>query len=196
MAAAVADGSGMNPVQFDVPHPDHLSRLLIFVKFFLAIPHLLILYALNAVFSIITFVAFFAILFTQQYPPGLFKFAVGIARWRHNVGAYVMLLRDEYPPFSMDAGNYAVAFDVAPPSDLRRWMIFVKWLLIIPNLIVLIVLGIGVCVTTIIAWFAILFTGNYPESLFKFAVGVTRWGARANAYVYLMTDSYPPFSMD
>jgi hypothetical protein len=180
----------------EIPRPDHLSRLLIFVKVLLALPHVVIVYALNAVFAIITFVAFFAILFTRKYPDGLFKFAVGIERWRYNVVAYLLLLRDEYPPFSLDAGNYPLAFDISHPAELSRWLIFIKWLLVIPNMIVWLVLAIGMYVTTIAAWFAILFTGSYPQSLFKFAAGVLRWGARASAYANLMTDRYPPFSME
>jgi hypothetical protein len=196
MANATMDAPGAYPVQLAIPRPDRQSRLLIFVKVLLAIPHLLILYALNAVLSIVTFVAWFAILFTKTYPNGLFKFAVGVERWRYNVGAYIFLLRDEYPPFSMDAGDYPVAFDIAYPAELSRWMIFIKWLLVIPNVIVLFVLLLCAWVTTTIAWFAILFTGTYPESLYKFAVGVMRWQARVNAYTNFMTDRYPPFSLD
>jgi len=196
MATAMMDAPGTYPVHFEIPRPDRQSRLLIFVKFFLAIPHLLILYALSAALSVITFIAWFAILFTKTYPAGLFKFAVGVERWRYNVGAYIFLLRDEYPPFSMDAGNYAVAFDISYPDGLSRWMIFVKWLLVIPNVIVLFVLLLCAYVTTTVAWFAILFTGAYPDSLFKFAVGVMRWQARVNAYTNFMTDRYPPFSLD
>ena len=197
MANATMDApGGAYPVQLAIPRPDRQSRLLIFVKVILAIPHLLILYALNAVLSVVTFVAWFAILFTKTYPNGLFKFAVGVERWRYNVGAYIFLLRDEYPPFSMDAGDYPVAFDIAYPAELSRWMIFIKWLLVIPNVIVLFVLLLCAWVTTTIAWFAILFTGTYPESLYKFAVGVMRWQARVNAYTNFMTDRYPPFSLD
>lgn len=196
MATAMMDAQDAYPVSLEIPRPDRQSRLLIFVKFLLAIPHLLILYALNAVFSIVTFIAWFAILFTKTYPAGLFKFAVGVERWRYNVGAYIFLLRDEYPPFSMDAGSYPLAFDISYPSELSRWMIFIKWLLVIPNVIVLFVLLLCAFVTTTIAWFAILFGGTYPESLFKFAVGVMRWQARVNAYTNLMTDKYPPFSLD
>jgi hypothetical protein len=196
MASATMDAPGASPVRLEIPRPDRQSRLLIFVKFFLAIPHLLILYALSAVLSIVTFVAWFAILFTKKYPDGLFKFAVGAQRWTNNVSAYLFLLRDEYPPFSMDAGRYPVAFDISYPDELSRWMIFIKWLLVLPNAIVLVVLLLCAYVTTTIAWFAILFTGTYPESLFKFAVGVMRWQARVNAYTNLMTDQYPPFSLD
>ena len=104
------------------------------------------------------------------------------------------LMRDEYPPFSLEPGQYALAFDVAYPGKLSRLLIFVKWLLVIPNLILFLFFAIAALVTGIVAWFAILFTGRYPRGLFNFAVGVLRWSARIDAYVDLMTDRYPPFS--
>ena len=183
------------PLRFDVEYPERLSRLLIFFKGLLAIPHLIILYALMAVAGAVTVVAWFAILFTGRYPKGLFDFVVGINRWQNNVDAYVLLLRDEYPPFSLSAGQYPVTFDIEYPERLSRLLIFVKWLLIIPHLIVVLFLVIVYGITLVIAWFAILFTARYPEGLFRFAVGVLRWGARMNAYYMLMRDDYPPFSL-
>jgi len=183
------------PLRFDVEYPERLSRLLIFFKWLLAIPHFLILYALSAVVSIITFIAFFAILFTKRYPQGLFDFVVNIYRWQANVGAYIFLLRDEYPPFSWDAGKYPVTFEVDYPEQLSRWLIFVKWLLVIPNLIVFLLVLIVAYVVETIAWFAILFTGGIPRGLFNFLVGAARWSFRLNAYTNLLRDDYPPFSM-
>ena len=183
------------PLRFDVEYPERLSRWLIFGKGLLAIPHLIILYALMAVAGAVTVVAWFAILFTGRYPKGLFDFVVGINRWQNNVDAYVLLLRDEYPPFSLSAGQYPVTFDIEYPERLSRLLIFVKWLLIIPHLIVVLFLVIVYGITLVIAWFAILFTARYPEGLFRFAVGVLRWGARMNAYYMLMRDDYPPFSL-
>jgi len=184
------------PVTFDVQYPQELSRWLIFVKWLLAIPHYIILYLLQLVASIVTIIAFFAILFTKSYPRSLFDFVVNVNRWSANVGAYALLMRDEYPPFSMDAGEYAVTYDVQYPQELSRWMIFVKWLLVLPNAIVLLLLLLVAYLVTVIAWFAILFTKKYPESLFRFVVGVLRWQQRVNAYTSLMTDRYPPFSME
>jgi hypothetical protein len=184
------------PLRYDVEYPERLSRWLIFVKWLLAIPHFLILYALGAVAYVIIFIAWFAILFTGRYPEGLFKFVVGIYRWNANLSAYLALMRDEYPPFSMEAGRYPVTLEMDYPERLSRWLIFVKWLLVIPNVIVLMVLGLAYYVTLIIAWFAILFTGRYPIGLFGFGVGVNRWGLRVSAYAfYLFTDKYPPFSL-
>jgi hypothetical protein len=68
--------------------------------------------------------------------------------------------------------------------------------LLIPHLIVLIFLGLVVFLVIFIAKFAILFTGSFPAGLYAFAVGVTRWSTRINAYNYGLTDRYPPFSLD
>jgi hypothetical protein len=120
-----------------------------------------------------------------------------IQRWTFNVYAYaVLLLRDEYPPFSGEAGEYPVTLDVEYDENLSRWQIFVKWLLAIPHLLVLAVLGIAVSIVVLIAFFAILFTGRYPRGMFDFVVGTMRWYVRVNAYAFwLMTDRYPPFSL-
>jgi len=192
---AVAGAPGY-PLRFDIEYPEQLSRWLIFVKWLLAIPHFLILYALSAVANVITFIAFFAILFTGRYPRGLFDFVVNIYRWQENVFAYYGLFRDEYPPFSWEAGKYPVTFEVDYPESLSRWLIFVKWLLAIPHIIVLFFLYIVALVVWVIAWFAILFTGRFPRGLFDFLVGVSRWSLRVNAYaLLLLRDDYPPFSL-
>ena len=89
------------PLRYDVEYPEELSRWLIFVKWLLVIPNLIIVWALGYAVSAVTFIAFFAILFTKRYPRGLFDFVVGVHRWTNRVNAYANLLRDEYPPFSL-----------------------------------------------------------------------------------------------
>ena len=132
-----------NPVHLDIPQPESLSRLLIFVKWLLAIPHYVILYFLGLAFNVVTLIAFFVILFTKKYPEGLFNFSVGYQRWMMNVDSYILLLRDEYPPFSLDAGAHPTSFSVDYPVELNRWLPLVKWLLAIPHYIVLFVLWIA-----------------------------------------------------
>lgn len=192
MAQAVA---GSYPVAYDVQYPGELSRWLIFVKWLLAIPHLIILYALGVAAGIVTVIAFFAILFTKRYPEELFKFVVNVNRWTENVYAYVFFLRDEYPPFSWEPGQYPVTYEVAYPEELSRWLIFVKWLLAFPHYIVLLLLFIGQALALFVAFFAILFTKRIPEELFNFVVGADRYRVRVSAYTSLMRDEYPPFSM-
>ena len=131
-AAMAMDMPAPYPVRFDVPYPESLSRWLIFVKWLLVIPHLVIIYALSIAVAVTTFIAFFAILFTKKYPQGLYTFAVGVQRWSQNMTAYLFLLRDEYPPFSMDAGQYPVVFEADYPQELNRWLPLIKWVLVLP----------------------------------------------------------------
>jgi hypothetical protein len=199
MATATAmgtPGGGSYPVTFDVEYDQEQNRWLVFVRWLFAIPHIIILYALGIASAVITFVAFFAILFTKKYPPGLFAFVVNVNRWSANVSAYELMLRDEYPPFSWDAGQYAVTYDVQYPEELSRWMPLVKWLLAFPHYLVLFLLYVGAVFALIVAWFAILFTTRMPEAIHKYLVGVMRWTQRVNAYTNLMRDEYPPFSME
>lgn len=183
------------PIRVDISYPEDLSRWLIFVKWLLSIPHYIILYFLELAVYVVTLIAVFAILFTAKYPEGLFKFAVGFRRWQLNYYAYLFLLRDEYPPFSMDPGQYPAVLEVDYPERLNRFLPLIKWLLVIPSLIVLLALYIAGIVVTFIAFFAILFTKTYPRGMFDFMVGVFRWTQRATGYYYLFTDKYPPFSL-
>ena len=192
--ATVAGAPGY-PLRYEVEYPEELSRWLIFVKGLLAIPHIIILYFLLAATNVVTFIAFFAILFTKRYPRGLFDFVVNVNRWGANVMAYQMLFRDEYPPFSWEPGEYAVTYEVDYPEEMSRWLPLVKWLLAIPHVVVMLFLFIAVYFAYIIVFFAILFTKRFPRGLFDFIVGVHRWNYRVSVYTNLQRDEYPPFSL-
>jgi uncharacterized protein DUF4389 len=182
-------------LKYDVPYPGELSRWLIFVKWLLVIPHLIVLAFLGLAMAVTTFIAWFAILITGNYPEGLWSFAKMVLIWQARVSAYTGLMRDEYPPFSTSE-PYPLTFDLDYPQSLSRMMIFIKWLLVIPHLIALYFLGMVASFITFIAFFAILFTKRYPESLFNFSVGYQRWSYRVQTYYMLMTDDYPPFTLN
>jgi hypothetical protein len=193
----VAPPAADYPARFDVEYPERLSHWKVLVKWLLAFPHLIIVYLLQLVASLMVLVAFFAVLFTKKWPRGMFDFMVQIQRWTLNVATYAFtLMRDEYPPFGGEEGEYPLSFQVDYDENLSRWMIFVKWLLVLPHLIILTFLAVAAWVVLIIAWFAILFTGRYPRGMFDFVVGTLRWWIRVQAYAHwLMTDRYPPFSL-
>jgi hypothetical protein len=193
----VAPPAADYPARFDVEYPERLSHWKVLVKWLLAFPHLIIVYLLQLVASLMVLVAFFAVLFTKKWPRGMFDFLVQIQRWTLNVATYAFtLMRDEYPPFGGEEGEYPLSFQVDYDENLSRWMIFVKWLLVLPHLIILTFLAVAAWVVLIIAWFAILFTGRYPRGMFDFVVGTLRWWIRVQAYAHwLMTDRYPPFSL-
>ena len=190
MAANMSD----YPVTFDVAYPESPSRWLILVRWLLAIPHLVVLYFLSLIAALVWVVSFFTILVAGMYPDSLYRFMVGVTRWSLNVNAYVLFL-DRYPPFSMDAADYEeVTFTVEKP-DFNRWLVLVKWLLVIPHLIVLTVLGVIALGAALPLAIGVLVMGRYPRGLFDFLVGVGRWEARASAYSMFLVDRYPPFSL-
>lgn len=109
--------------------------------------------------------------------------------------AFVTLLRDEYPPFG--DGAYPASLVLEQPTVARdKVSVAFRLILILPHLIALCFLSIAWAFTTVIAWFAILFTGRYPERLELFALGVLRWNIRVEAYALLLRDEYPPFRLD
>jgi len=137
------------------------------------------------------------ILFRQRYPRWWFDFALQLTRFSTRVGAYVVLLTDRYPS-TVEEQSVHLELDYPDAQNgLNRWLPLVKWLLVIPHLIVLAVLALGAIFAVIVAWFAILFTGHYPRALFDYVVGVGRWALRVQAYATLLvTDRYPPFSLN
>ncbi len=116
-------------------------------------------------------------------------------RWRVRAIAYLMLLEDAYPPFG--DGPYPASIDIVEPPPARdRLSVAVRLFLVIPHVIVLLFVLLAWCLTTIVAWFAILLTGAYPAGLYRFGVGALRWRLRVDAYMLLLVDAYPPFSLD
>lgn len=195
------------------------NRLTTAFRFVLALPHLLLVGApvagvatwvsrgeegghwelgaggaLGAVAAVAAIIAWFAIVFTGRHPPGLWNLGAFYLRWRVRALAYMALLRDEYPPFG--DGAYPATLALHPPEAARdRLGVAFRLLLALPQLLVLWGLGVAWGVTTVIAWFAILLTGRYPAPLCEFGAGVLRWNARVEAYLLLLCDEYPPFSL-
>lgn len=201
--------------------PD-LSRWMWLVKWFLAIPHFILLFFLWFAFAIVTIIAGFAILFTGRYPRSLFDFNVGVLRWNWRVAfyAYAALGTDKYPPFTLARTDYPADFDAQYPERLSRGLVLVKWwLLAIPHLLIVAaitgsstirwtdpenpgvryetgsgpsLLGLLVLIAAVI----LLFTGRYLRSLFDVILGLNRWIYRTITYTALMRDEYPPFRLD
>jgi hypothetical protein len=198
------------PVRVEAELDAPLSRWLWLVKWILVIPHWIVLCFLWIAFTLVSVVAFFAILFTERYPRALFDFNVGVLRWTWRVAyySYGALATDRYPPFSLgEEPGYPARLDIAYPEKLSRGLVLVKWwLLAIPHYIIVgFFLGgfrMGwwygglTAVLALIAAFHVAFTEKYPKDLFDLVMGLNRWVLRVAAYAALMTDVYPPFRLD
>ncbi|MGZ4767040.1 MAG: DUF4389 domain-containing protein [Ilumatobacteraceae bacterium] len=208
--------AGRSPVRLAAALDEPLSRGLWLVKWFLAIPHFIVLIFLWIAFAVMTFVAGIAILFTRRYPRSIFDFNVGVLRWSWRVTYYATsgIGTDRYPPFTLAPVDYPATLEIDYPEQMNRWLVLVKWwLLAIPHYIVIgFFMGGGwfvggntgraapgfglIGLVTIFAGVALLFTGRYPRGLFDFVMGMNRWVFRVIAYASLMTDRYPPFTFD
>lgn len=97
---------------------------------------------------------------------------------------------------TVEATGYPVGFEVDDAAPQGRVSILLRWLLVIPHVIILSLLGMAVGIVIMLAWFTIVFAGRFPATLLRFTIGYARWAARANAYGSLLTSAYPPFSLD
>ncbi|MCX6012838.1 MAG: DUF4389 domain-containing protein [Chloroflexi bacterium] len=184
------------PARLSIDYPDReLNRTTTFFRLFTVIPIGIILKLLITFEFVLPLVLM--ILFRQKYPRWWFNWNVELTKFTYRVTAYLSLMSDKYP--STDEDQY-VHLELDYPDvkkDLNQWLPLVKWLLAIPHYIVLYFLGIAVMVLLIVSWFMILFTGRYSKEIFSFIAGVFRWALRVEAYAFLLvTDRYPPFSLD
>ena len=150
---------------------------------------------LGAVAFFLAIVSWFTIVFGGTHIVGIRQYTQFYLRWRVRALAYMMLLEDQYPPFGDEPYPASVTIG-DPPARRDRLTVLFRLLLVIPHAIVLVFLMLAWCITAIVAWFAILFTGAYPQGLYDFAVGSLRWLIRVETYTLLMVDEYPPFSMN
>jgi hypothetical protein len=192
------------------------DRVTTLFRFILAIPHLILVGGaalggsfvfgdgrwsfggegglLGAVAYFLAIVTWFMIVLTGSDVSGIRQFSTFFLRWRVRAIAYLMLLEDAYPPFGDE--SYPASVEVVDPGPRDRVSVAFRLILAIPHFIVLAFVMLAWCVTTIVAWFAILFTGEYPAGLYEFGVGSLRWLIRFQAYLLLLVDEYPPFSLE
>ena len=199
------------PVIFEAIYPERLSRLSTFFRLLLFVPIAIfgavllggqfgqdeatgrgVVFALGTAGSVVV-ASWLAILVRGRIPRWLFDFEVALTRWLNRAFGYFLLLTDRYPPFE---GDWVISYDVRYPERLTRWkLLFWKVITAIPHFIILAFLTLGAIIVTFIAWFFILVAGRYPRGLFDYVAGVMRWHARVQAYVFSLTDEYPPFNL-
>jgi hypothetical protein len=201
------------PLTFSVDYPDReLNRLSTAFRIFAIIPILILAGTIEGGslslgshggryvgggIGVLAIPVALMIIFRAKYPRWWYDWNLQLTRFTNRITVYLALMDDSYP--STDE-QQAVHLDFPHPDverDLSRGLPIVKWLLAIPHYVVLLFLTIGAVFAAIFAWFAILFTGRYPRSLFDYIEGVLRWHNRVVAYAFLLiTDRYPPFSLE
>ena len=192
----MASAASAHPVTFDVQYPTSLSRWMWLIKGLLVLPHLLFLLVLEIVFFVRMVIAWFTVVFTGVYPRGLFDSNVAFLRYLANVGAY-SFMTDIYPAFgTTPKPESPVSFDVAYPPDgkvdrLFTLLTFLRFLVMIPQILVLLVRSIVAAVMTWIGLLALLFTGTFPRGMFDFIVETQRLGWKVNVNLWFMTDVRP-----
>jgi hypothetical protein len=190
----------MEPVVLDLDAPLEVANWRPLVSWLLAIPQWFVVSVLGGVSQVLVVISFFTVLFTRRIPDGIYNFQAMYLRYGWRTTSYTLFMRESYPPFTFemqttDPGDDPAQLSIADQGELNRWLPLVKWLLLIPHFIALIFLAIGAIFVWIAAFFAVLFTGRWPGGMRNYMIGLERWSTRVNAYLYLMRDEYPPFSL-
>jgi Domain of unknown function (DUF4389) len=183
------------PLRVTIERQAEYSRWLPLVKWLLLVPHYVALWVLGLAASVVIVISWFAVVFTARYPRGLFDFVVGVQRWSWRVIAYLYLMTDSYPPFTLgDDPGYPVHFDIDYPEEgVARWRPVLHWLLVIPYAIVAYAVVSIAHILAVFAFFTILFGKTFPEGMFDVALVALRWPQRAHSYGYWLVTRYPPF---
>lgn len=184
------DASG--PVQVAVAGPAAQRRATVAFRVVLAIPHFVVLYVLGAAASVVTVIGWLGALVLGRLPGFAGEYLSGYTRWYGRVAAYLLLLTDGYPPFSLSSGEGAYPVRVAvSPGRLNRLTVLLRAILAIPAAVVSLILLSGVMIVVVIAWLVALVAGHLPGSLHQAFAAVLRYTIRHYSYVYLLTDAYP-----
>jgi Domain of unknown function (DUF4389) len=195
---ASAAAPGAYPITLELDADLVIARWRPLVHWILVIPQLIVLYLVQIVAGVLWLVSFFTVLFTKRNP------FVGVQalllRYTWRVVSYAHFMREAYPPWEFDTvlddpGTDPARVTVQDPGEMNRWLVLVKWLLLIPHYFVLFFLWIAAFFVAIVAFFAVIITGAWPESLREFVIGVMRWTTRVNAYHLFITDVYPSFTL-
>ena len=149
--------------------------------------------------AILRFIAWWAILFTGRHPESFFEFQLNLLRWNLRLQARILNLSDGYPAFGLSGTDEHTMLEVPYPESLSRGTHLLKTFfgaiyVILPHVFILYFRVLWGMILNFLAFWSVLFTGNYPKNWHEFQVGTIRWGTRVNLYMGYMSDEYPPFS--
>jgi roadblock/LC7 domain-containing protein len=189
------------PVQLNFTADNQVARWRPLVQWLLAIPHFAVASVLTSLRRLLTLISFVTVLFTKRIPRPLFDAIAMTYRYEWRATSYALFLHESYPPFdfqptaSDDGATAHTAISFTYPEELSRWKPLYKWLLAIPHYVVMLALSAASIAVILFGLIAVIVTGAYPVGARDFLVGVYRYGVRVQAYVGLLTDTYPPFTV-
>jgi Domain of unknown function (DUF4389) len=187
----VPSHQGLAPVLVAFPGPAPQSRGTVAIRILLAIPHLIVLYALGVAAEVIAIIGWFGALFTGHLPEFAAEFLTGYLRWQTRVYAYLALLTDEYPPFALTDGPYPIRIATLP-GTLNRLAVLFRFILIIPAGLVVMVLSYGAfTIVAFVTWLIVLITGRMPDALYQALAAALRYYTRVSGYLLMLTSAYP-----
>lgn len=193
--AAALDAGAEHPLRLVVTDDLNRSRLTVFFRLLLAIPHFLWLTLWTIAVFFVVIVAWFAALIKGRLPDGMHKFLASYLRYSTRLNAYLYLLANPYPPFSGSTDvAYAVDLHIDPPQAQSRWTILFRFILAIPAQILAWVFGQVLGIVAFLAWFVCIFIGRMPKGMRDLGVYCLRYQQQTYGYMMLLTERYPSLS--
>jgi len=191
-------------MKLSITHQERFSRSelllrLFFGVFYIVLPHNFILFFLGLWGGILSFIAFWIILFTGRYPQSMFEYQEQLLRWRLRLNARISNLADGYPAFGLTATDEQTSLEIPYPERVSRGLTLIRfffgWLYVaLPHFFILFFRVLWGGILNILAFWVVLFTGKFPASWHTFLVENIRWVYRVALYLGNMTDEYPPFN--
>ena len=180
-----------HPVRIGVTDPLRRSRLTVFFRLLLALPHLVWLTAWSVLALLAAVAGWVAALATGRLPVRLHRFLAAFTRYANDVFAFLLLVGGPFPGFAGAAGSYPVALSIAPAERQARLVTLFRLVLSVPALLVSSAYGGVLAAVALLGWFAALATGRMPEGLRNLGAAGLRYNAQLTAYLLLLTDRYP-----
>jgi hypothetical protein len=173
--------------------PEPQRRWTVLIRLILVIPQVVVLVVLGIAAVVLLILGWFGALFTGRLPDFAEEFLSGYLRWDMRVYAYIGLLTDVYPPFTLgEAPEYPVVLAIPPPTELNRAAVFFRIILSIPAYIVAqVISGAATSLLLFVAWIVVLVTGQLPQAFFDIIRLIVRYHARLGGYFAMLTPEYP-----
>ncbi len=190
--SAVAADVAPHPIRLVVTDDLRRSRLTVFFRLLLVIPHLIWLALWGIAVWFVVIAGWFATLFTGRLPDSIHRFVGTYLRYATHVDAYLNIVADPFPAFAGNAA-YPVDLDIDPPATQSRLTVLFRLLIAIPAFIFAQILGYLLQILALIAWVYAIFTGRAIEGVRNLQVYALRFTMQTYAYAALLTGRYPNF---